>query len=404
MVALALLTAGLCANAAFADAVNRIVLRVNDQIATLHEYEVRRDDSIKDVMRREKDPEKIRKQLSQIPEVVFRNMFEELLLNSRADQLSIEENEQALDGAEAQMRESTGLKSDQEFQQALAQSGMTEKDFREMLRRQMRQRDVMSKELASRVKVKDEDLRRYYRENTDRFKVPEQVQLREVVVLDDSGLAADAQEKLAADIRAAVAAGKALGEVVQPSLPKTQTSKVVDFGWVSPGDLDKTLEAAAWKLPNGGVSEAVRGRGGLHLLQVVDRHPAHVQAFSEVQAAIQQREQERRYQEESTKYMNELEQRALIVADPPAEAANFRHKTVGEGGPASPADTAAAAAAQANAAAAAATSGPSDTLKKELVPATLPPKTSTLPPPRAVDTTPVPTTPPPNPPPPPPQQ
>ncbi|HLW78001.1 MAG TPA: peptidyl-prolyl cis-trans isomerase [Terriglobia bacterium] len=371
-----------------ADSVNRIVLRVNDQIATLREFEIRRDDAMKDLMRREKDPDKLKKQLGLLDEVVFRNMFEELLLNSRADQLSIEESEPQVDQAETQMRENAGLKSDQEFQAALGQSAMTEKDLREMLRRQLRERDVMGKDLSSRIKVKDEELRAYYRANSEKFRVPEQLKLREVVILEDSGLTEDARIKLAADIRAAVTAGKGFSEVVESSAAKGWTSKVVDFGWVTPGDLDKTLETAAWKLPNGQVSDPIHARGGTHLLQVVDRRPEHVQPFSEVQNAIMQHEQQRRYQEESVKYMDELEQRALIFADPPAEAANFRHVKA----PSGPADTAASAAAAT--ATATTQQTPSDTIKQELVPGSIPAKPAGTAPPKVIEPIPPPEPPP----------
>ena len=107
---------------------------------------------------------------------------------------------------------------------------------------------------------------------------------------------------------------------------KGATSNVIDLGWVSPGDLDKNLEAAVWKLPKGSVSEPVQARGGLHLVQVIDRRESRIPPFSEVQAAIQTREQERVFRQEVAKYMVELEKKSLIVANPPAEAANFRRQ------------------------------------------------------------------------------
>jgi hypothetical protein len=99
---------------------------------------------------------------------------------------------------------------------------------------------------------------------------------------------------------------------------------VIDLGWVTPGDLDATLEAAAWKLAPGATSEPVAGRGGLHVLQVVERRESRLPPFSEVATQIQEREQERVYTEQFTKYMSDLEKKSLIVASPPQEAANFR--------------------------------------------------------------------------------
>lgn len=305
---------------------NKIVLRVNDQIATLYDFQLRRADAIGEIMRRVKDPKDQKDELAQVSENVFRDMFQELLLTSRADQLALDASDQEVDDSINNMKKNFGIKTDTDFQQALAQNGLTLEQLRAMTRKRLRVQGVMQKEVQSKIKVKDDDLRRYYRQNEAEYRVPEQVQLREVVVLEDSGLQPGERERIAADIRAAVAGGKSLADAVAPYAGKNQTSSVVELGWVSPKDLDPKLEAAAWKLEKNGVTEPVSARGGLHLLQVVDRHPAHVKPFSEVQAQITQHEQERLYRDESIKYMADLEARSLVVADPPREAANFRRK------------------------------------------------------------------------------
>ena len=314
------------ARAVHADPLNRIVLRVNDQIATLYDYQRRRADAEREVMRRVQDPAERRHELDQVGENVFRDLFQDLLLTSRADQLGIETTDQEVDQQVANMRENAGIKTDEEFQSALQQYGMTLEQLRTQARRMSRMREVMAKEVTSKIKVKEDDLRRFYRKNEDRFRVPEQVQLREVVVLDDSGLSDAERGRLAAEIRPAAASGKSLADVAAPFAAKKQTSGVVELGWVSPKDLDPKLEAAAWKLQKGAVTEPVQGRGGLHLLQLIDRKPAHLRPFAEVQSAIQQQEQERLFREESAKYMAELEGKSLVVADPPQEAAGFRRK------------------------------------------------------------------------------
>jgi peptidyl-prolyl cis-trans isomerase C len=312
--------------AAGAEVLNRVVLRVNDQIATLFEYDRRRAEFMSEIRRRVTDPSERRQELAQAGEDVFRNLFQELLLTSRADQLGIEATDQEVDQEMATMRENLGIKTDEEFQEALRQGNLTVEQLRAQTRRNVRIRQVMGKEVSSKIKVKDDDLRRYYRKNQDKFKVPEQIQLREVVVLDDSGLPEAERSEVAAEIRNAVAAGKSLADAAAPFAAKKQASGVVELGWVSPKDLDPKLEAAAWKLPKAGLTETVAARGGLHLLQLIDRHPAHLRPFAEVQAEIQQQEQERIYREESAKYFSDLESKSLVVADPPPEAANFRRK------------------------------------------------------------------------------
>jgi parvulin-like peptidyl-prolyl isomerase len=326
LVSLVLLAPLVLPAAARAEALNRIVLRINDQIATLYDYEQRRQDLVRDVGRREQmDPEERKRLLAEAPEIAFKDMFQDVLLESRAKQLAVEVSDSQLEAALATMKQNFGLKTDEDFKAALAQSGLTLEQLRDQIRNQIRVREVMDKEVRSRIKVNEEDLRRYYRKNQEQFRVPEQFHLREVVVLDEGGLpTAEERGRVAAEIRQAVTGGKSLADATAEYQKKGVTSNDIDLGWVSPGDLDPALQTAAWKLKPGGVSDPVAGRGGLHLLQAVEHRDSRIPPFSEVSAAIQTREQERVYSQEVNKYLAELEQKSFVVVDPPAEAAGFR--------------------------------------------------------------------------------
>jgi parvulin-like peptidyl-prolyl isomerase len=315
------------AQEARAEVLNRLVLRVNDQIATLYDYQQHREELTRDILHREQDPGERQRLLGQAGEMAYADLYRELLLQSRADQLGVEVTEAQVDATLAQIRQNNNIKTDDEFNQALAQSGMTMAQLRAQVRKQLRVQEVRGRDVQGRVKVDEEDLRRYYRKNLEQFRQPEQVQLREVVVLDEGGLptAADRQ-RLAAEIRAKVQGGASLADAVADSAKKGTTSNAIDLGWVSPGDLDKNLEAAVWKLPKGSVGEPVQARGGLHLVQVLDRRESRVPPFNEVVEVIRAREQEIRFRQETAKYMVELEKKSLIVANPPAEAANFRRQ------------------------------------------------------------------------------
>lgn len=309
-----------------AEVVNRIVLRVNDQIATLRDYETRRQEEARNVSRRtDLEPEEKQRFLQQLPELIFRDIYQELLLESRAQQLGVEVSRSQVDAAIETTKQNLGLKTDEEFRAALAQSGMTEELLRSSMEKQIRLREVMNREVRTRVNLEEEDLRRYYRKNIEQFRQPEQVHLREVVVLEEGGLPTAAERaRVAAEIRQAVAGGKPLADAIAEHQPKGVTSNVIDLGWVTTGDLDSGLETAAWKLAPGAISEPVAGRGGLHLLQMVERRESRLPPFSEVAQQIQDREQERAYSEEFGKYMAEIEKKSLIVAEPPQEAAGFR--------------------------------------------------------------------------------
>jgi len=303
---------------------NRVVLRVNDEIATLYDYRQRKAELIQDINRREQDAAERKRLLEQAGEIVYKDMFDELLLKSRADQTDVTITDQQLDQAVRQTREGSGIKDDQQYAAALAQAGLTEEKLRDQLRNNLRLREVLGREVNSKVKVSEEDQRRYYRKHLEEFRVPDQIQVREVVVLEQKTPNPEERARLAKELRDAIASGKAMADAVEPYHAKGLTSGVSDLGWVSPHDLDPTLEAAVWKLPKGAMSEPVVGRGGLHLLQVADRRESHVKPFTEVAAAIQAKEEDRVYRQKLAEFMADLQKQSLIVATPPPEAAGYR--------------------------------------------------------------------------------
>lgn len=322
----ALLASLLLPSALGAEVVNRVVLRVNDQIATLYDFEQRRENMAREISRSgDMEPAERREILAQVGELAYKDLFEELLIESRADQLGITAEEGQIEQQIAQMKQNFGIQSDEQFAQALAQSGMTERQLRERLQRDLRAREVMGREVQSRINLDEEDLRRYYQKNREQFRQPEQVQIREVVVLEENGLpTAEERQRVAEQIRQAVAGGASLADAAAEHAQRGHVSNVIDLGWVTPGDLDPALEAAAWKLAPGALSEPVAARGGLHLMQVIERREARIQPFPEVQEQIRRREQQRLMQEEIAEYMAELEKKSLIVTEPPPGAENFR--------------------------------------------------------------------------------
>ena len=302
---------------------NRIVLRVNDRIATLYEYERRKDELIEDTSRREQDPAERRRILAQAGELVFKDMFDDLLLQSKADQLGVDITDDQVDKQIQGTRDANGLKNDQQFRAALRQSGMTEAGLREQVRKTLRVQEVIGREVTAKIKVDDEDLRKYYRAHPDEFRVPEQVQLRDAVVPEDKVASAAERLRVAGEMRKALLAGKSMDEAVSPFQTLGEASPPADLGWIAKGDLDPALEEAAWKLPKGGVSEPVEGRGGVHVLQVLDRHDAHLKPFNEVSSAIEARERQRVYRDKLSEYMADLQKQSLVVSQPPKEAEGF---------------------------------------------------------------------------------
>lgn len=310
-----------------AEVLNRIILRVNDRIATLQDFELRRAQLLAELLQQsELSGEERERRMEELGERVYRDLHEELLLLSRADQLEIEISDRQLDMVVEQMQEDMGIPDRQAFVSAVEQSGLTFEEFKQQWRRQLRMREVVTREVEIPIseELEDEDLRAYYRKNREDFRVPPRLELREVVVLEDGGLPAEERRALAVAIRQELQAGRSFEEVVAPHAEAATTSQVIDLGWMESGELSPDLEEAVFDLEAGSVSEPVPARGGLHVVKVEDREESKVRPFEEVAEYIRRLEHRRMRNERLPEYVADLEEQSYIRAEPPADAQGFR--------------------------------------------------------------------------------
>ena len=306
-----------------AEVVNRIVLRVNDEIVTLLDYQGRLAQRLNAIRDADLDAEARRNLEGEAGKSVLRDMLDELLLLSRADQLNIRADDAQIEGAMANAREGAGIKTEEEFRIALEQSGLTMDSLRARMEKNIVLQMIMGREVQSRIRPSEEEGLRYYRDHKENYRVPDRISVREVVVLESQD-APGSGRGLAESILEEVRGGKDFAEVIEPHQALGSTTGVIEHGWVATADLDPALAEAVTDLEVGGYSEPIAARGGLHILQVQERKESHIQPFKEVSGAIMATIQAERFDETLSQYMAELEAAAYIRSEPPQEAVGFR--------------------------------------------------------------------------------
>lgn len=303
---------------------NRILLRVNDRIVTLYDYQVRRDERLRAIQSQDFDPARRADLIARVGVDVLTNMLDEMLVLSRADQIGYVPSEEEIDAAIARAKEGFGIQTDEQFEQALSSSGMTVDDFERQVETNLRVGQVMGREVQQRVNLEEDDLRRFYYEHPELFTTPERVRLQEIVVLDTSPLTPERRAALAEELRESMASGATMEDLASRYSAEGTTSGRVELGWIEKGDLDGALEEAVWDVPVGEVSPPAAGRGGLHLLEMLEREEATLLPFSEVAEQIDRRERERLLMEAYDKYLVELREAAYIrVSELPEDAQGF---------------------------------------------------------------------------------
>lgn len=307
-----------------ADDLNRIVLRVNDEILTLHDYQKQKSIAVTQILASQLPAAEQQERIAQVGKQVVQELFRELLLESRAKQLRIVVTDEQVEQALQELMKRQGIEDDATLRQALASSGMTLDQLKDNLRREITYSQVVGREVTSKIDVAEEELRAYYRANTEQFIVPEERWLKEVIVLEASGASDEELEATAEEIRAKLLEGGEFADIIEPYRAAELTTGVIDLDWLQKDELDPDLAEVAWKLEPGAYSEPVRSRGGLHILHLAGLREEEQKPFKEVQDQILAIERSRRFNKQMQTFLADLERNAYVKEDLPPEAVGYR--------------------------------------------------------------------------------
>lgn len=133
--------------------------------------------------------------------------------------------------------------------------------------------------------VNEAFMRDYYKKNLDKFKEPEKIHLRSILVkADPSGgqKVWNESQKKAAEIAKLAREGKDFAKLAEERSEDPFAKKGGDMGWAHQGSLFPEIEAAAAKLKQGEISDPVMTIYGFHVLKVEDRQPSVQKKFEEL--------------------------------------------------------------------------------------------------------------------------
>lgn len=139
-----------------------------------------------------------------------------------------------------------------------------------------------------------------------------QTRARHILIRAAAGAAPDAAMRRLAELRRQIDGGQRQFEDVAREVSEDGSAvQGGDLGWVSPGAFVPEFEQVMDRLPINGLSQPVRTRFGMHLIQVLERRTVAVDAK---QLRQQAREvlRERKFEEAYLEWVRELRSRAYI--------------------------------------------------------------------------------------------
>jgi peptidyl-prolyl cis-trans isomerase C len=208
-----------------------------------------------------RNPEALRK----LRQEALEALIDEELLGQEAARLGIAAEPAEIDQALERMR--ANFKTPEAFARRLQQGGFDEAGYRDYLARQLAVKRLVEERIQAGITVSDAEIHRFYRANPKHFAIPEQIRLRHILIAGEG----DVGERCRAVLAQARRPGADFAALAQRNSQAENAADGGDVGFVSRSQLPPELQAAAFALKPGQVSEPVATDTGCHLLKLEGR-------------------------------------------------------------------------------------------------------------------------------------
>lgn len=195
-------------------------------------------------------------------EKLLENMVKERILVQRAQEIRLEEDENVssqIKAAIEQIRKEREEKIKISIQKALIDVGI-------------------KVEIYDKVKLSEEEIAEYYKENEEKFIKDEEYLLRHILV--------ETQEEAEAVLEK-IRGGADFAELAKEKSLGPSREKGGDLGFISRGRTVKPFEDAAFALKPGEISEVVKTQFGYHIIKLEEISPERQRTLEEVKVEIE---------------------------------------------------------------------------------------------------------------------
>jgi peptidyl-prolyl cis-trans isomerase SurA len=224
--------------------------------------------------------------ISQLYRMVLDTMIDEQLEEDAARKAGIEISEEQIDAAIEQTAAQNEISVNAILVEA-KRSGLSVKSYREELRRQLVQRTMMEMRLRGRVNVEESDIKASYRQLSldERLRQPQ----RTLALYLPTGTN-ETERRQQRDLAAELAARARQGEDFRTLIESYSTSSNSGLRPEAPPEQEpKEIQRATMALEVGGTSDPFLIQGNWLVIQVIERPPSQLPAYSEARAQIHER-------------------------------------------------------------------------------------------------------------------
>lgn len=192
------------------------------------------------------------------------------------------------------------------LEEELLKKGKSLEDYLKETGSSLLLRKLLKREVVDRIAVSQEEVEKYYNENQDQFRKPEEVRVRQIVTRT---------EEEAEKLRKMIMRGASFEELARKHSLGPEARDGGDLGYFPRGRMPPAIEAACFKLWSSHVSRVVASPYGFHLFQLVDRRAARELSLEDAREEIERKLVDGKTREAEVYYIRSLREKASIQRD-----------------------------------------------------------------------------------------
>lgn len=220
---------------------------------------------------------------------LVRRMVEAEVVRQKAAEWGIAPPTEELDAMWTKHRERFG--TDDSFRAFLERAGTTEDDLKQQFINELLM-DRVKQRLEEQLALNEDELRTYYETRKEHFAQPEEVRVSQILIQLPPGSTDEqeaAQREKAEETLKTLRGGADFASVARRVSDGPAATRGGDLGFLPRGRLVPAVEAKAFELEPGQISDVIPSRFGFHIISVAGRREARQLDFEQARPAIERR-------------------------------------------------------------------------------------------------------------------
>lgn len=268
----------------YADTVDKVIVVVNDETITQGELDMATAALLEKLKTKYSGGELVKEAEKNKKEILNR-MIEEKLILSEAKKRKIEASDAEIEVRLKEIKSTFG--SEEEFNEALRQEGVSLNELKQRYADQVKMGKLVEMEVRKKMTINPSETLNYYNLNKEKFREPEEVKLKNILIKSDEKLSGEDARALAEKILGFLKAGENFDELALKYSKGPNADIGGDLGYVKKGQMRKEIEDIVFNLNAGQLSEVVKTHLGYHIFKVEEKKPEGIKELNEAKDEIE---------------------------------------------------------------------------------------------------------------------